>query len=83
MQLWGISILVVGLLLSSAAPALGRKWTSSTGKFSVEAELVEAKDGNVLLRRQDSKIITVPDASSNQFFIMGTSPSCSATRRRR
>ena len=43
-----------------AAPVSARKWTSSDGKFSVEAELVEAKDGNVRLKRQDGKVITVP-----------------------
>ena len=53
-------VLLVGLLLTAAAPASARKWTSDTGEFSVEAELVEAKGGNVRLKRQDGKIITVP-----------------------
>ena len=39
-----------------------RKWTSNSGKFSVNARLVEAKDGNVQLKRPDGKIITVPVA---------------------
>ena len=52
-------MLLVGLLLV-ATPVSARKWTSSDGKFSVEAELVEAKDGNVRLKRQDGKVITVP-----------------------
>ncbi|MFP6657002.1 MAG: SHD1 domain-containing protein [Pirellulales bacterium] len=52
-------MLLVGLLLVTA-PVSARKWTSSDGKFSVEAELVEAKDGNVRLKRQDGKVITVP-----------------------
>ena len=51
--------LLVGLLLT-ATPVSARKWTSSDGQFSVEAELVEAKDGNVRLKRQDGKVITVP-----------------------
>ncbi|MEE2935889.1 MAG: SHD1 domain-containing protein, partial [Planctomycetota bacterium] len=51
--------LLVGLLVT-AAPVSARKWTSSDGKFSIEAELVEAKDGNVRLKRQDGKVITVP-----------------------
>ena len=53
-------VLLVGLLLTAAAPVSARKWTESTGKFSVEAELVEVKDGNVRLKRQDDKVITVP-----------------------
>ena len=48
------------LLLLTATPVSARKWTSSDGKFSVEAELVEAKNGNVRLKRRDGKDITVP-----------------------
>ena len=44
----------------TATPVSARKWTSSDGKFSVEAELVEAKNGNVRLKRRDGKDITVP-----------------------
>ena len=53
-------VLVIGLLLISASPALARKWTSSNGKFSVEADLVEVKGGSVELKKRDGKIITVP-----------------------
>ena len=60
MKLLRTWLILVGLLLIAAFPAWGRKWTSKDGKFSVEAELVEAKDGNVRLKRQDGKIITVP-----------------------
>ena len=52
--------LLVGLLLVTATPVSARKWTSSDGKFSVEAELVEAENGNVRLKRRDGKDITVP-----------------------
>ena len=52
--------LLGGLLLVTAPPVSARKWTSSDGKFSVEAELVEAKNGNVRLKRRDGKDITVP-----------------------
>jgi uncharacterized protein (TIGR03067 family) len=38
----------------------GRKWADGTGKFSVEAKLVEVKDGSVHLKRQDGKVIAVP-----------------------
>ncbi|MFP6613292.1 MAG: leucine-rich repeat domain-containing protein [Pirellulales bacterium] len=54
------ALMLLVCLLLMAAPVSARKWTSSDGKFSVEAELVEAKDGNVRLKRQDGKVITVP-----------------------
>ena len=60
MKLQRTWVLLVGLLLVVANPASARKWTSSNGKFSVEAELVEAKDGKVKLKQQNGKIITVP-----------------------
>lgn len=56
-------MLAVGLLLVVVFPALARQWTDSTGKFSVEAELVEVQDGKVLLKKtSDSTVITVPVA---------------------
>ncbi len=42
------------------AAALARYWTSSNGKFSVVAELVEVKGDSVRLKKKDGKIITVP-----------------------
>ena len=55
---------VVGfaLLLTSASvcDAQVRKWTDATGKYSVEAELVDFKDGQVRLRKPDGQVITVP-----------------------
>ena len=35
--------MLVGVLLIAADPASARKWTSDTGKFSVDAEPVGAK----------------------------------------
>ncbi len=37
-----------------------REWVDKTGKFKVEAELVESTDKGVKLRKQDGKIVTVP-----------------------
>lgn len=55
---------IVGLavLLASASvcDAQVRKWTDATGKYSVEAELVEFKDGKVHLRRADGQVVAVP-----------------------
>ncbi len=36
-----------------------RTWTDSSGKYRVEAELIEVKDGKAVLRRKDGKRITV------------------------
>jgi hypothetical protein len=52
-------ILTVSLLLIAASPAFARKWTDGTGHYSIEAELVEVKDGKVMLRRADGKVIAV------------------------
>ena len=54
-------LLVVVMLMFTvcATEALARKWTDSTGKFSVEAELVDFKDGKVRLKKTNDKIITV------------------------
>ena len=60
MKVQRMGVLAVGLLLISTTPASARKWTDNTGKYSIEAILVEAKDGRVRLKRQDGKIITVP-----------------------
>ena len=62
MKLQGIWMLAVGLALVVVLPALGRKWTDSTGKFSVEAELVEIKDNKVVLKKSTGSVITVPIA---------------------
>lgn len=39
---------------------IGRKWIDSSGKFSVEADLIEVKDGNVFLRTIDGKKLSIP-----------------------
>jgi len=43
-----------------SAPLAVRRWTDTTGKFSVEAELVGVKDGNVTLKRESGQVVTVP-----------------------
>lgn len=51
---------VVLLLVSAPAFCAPRTWRDNTGKFSVEAELVEVKDGKVVLQRVGGKAIHVP-----------------------
>jgi hypothetical protein len=50
------------LMYVAAATAQQRTWTDSTGKFSVEAELVEVKDGKAVLKKTSGKLTTVPVA---------------------
>lgn len=41
-------------------PAEMRKWTDSTGSFSVNAKLVSNEDGNIKLEKEDGRVITLP-----------------------
>jgi hypothetical protein len=45
---------------SATAAAEFRTWKDSSGAFQIEAQLVEAKEGAVKLRRKDGKIVSVP-----------------------
>ena len=57
-------VLAVVILLALVAPrpanAAPRKWTSSGGGFTIEAEFVSYDDGTVRLRKPDGKEIEVP-----------------------
>jgi CubicO group peptidase (beta-lactamase class C family) len=61
-----LPILTCGLLLFTAQPSAARKWSDATGKFSVEAELVEVKAGNVVLKKAGGAEVTVPLARLSQ-----------------
>lgn len=37
-----------------------RKWSDSSGKFTLDAELIGVESGNVKLQRPDGKIVTMP-----------------------
>ncbi|MGA2257530.1 MAG: SUMF1/EgtB/PvdO family nonheme iron enzyme [Thermoguttaceae bacterium] len=37
-----------------------RTWTDSTGKYTIQAEFVDSKDGKVRLKKQDGKEVTIP-----------------------
>lgn len=54
--------LVAGFLclLSAIAPLGAREWTDSTGKFKIEAEFVELKDGKVALKKADGTTLSIP-----------------------
>ena len=52
-----LAVVVVSLLVS---PVSARQWSYRTGCFSVEAELVDVKDGKVILKKEDGSSMTVP-----------------------
>ncbi|NQV05288.1 hypothetical protein HQ535_01965 [bacterium] len=62
MKLQRMSVLAVGLLLLVASAALARKWTDNTGKYSVEAELVDVQGDKVALKKSTGSVITMPIA---------------------
>jgi len=51
-----VLLAVVGLV----SVAVGRTWTSSDGRFTTDATLVEVKDGKVTLRKPNGKELKVP-----------------------
>ena len=51
---------VLILVVASATPALGRKWTLRSGGFRPRPKLVDVRDGNVVLRKEDGSQLTVP-----------------------
>jgi hypothetical protein len=55
-----LTILICVPLLSLTQPSWARKWTDNTGKFSIEAELVEVKDDKVVLERTNGTKTSVP-----------------------
>lgn len=61
MKRWMICTVMLGMLLVRCSGAWARTWTDKSGKHKVEAELVEVKDGKVLLKKTgDGKIVAVP-----------------------
>jgi CubicO group peptidase (beta-lactamase class C family) len=61
-----LAILIGGLLVLSAQTSWARKWSDASGKFSLEAELVEVKAGKVVLRKVDGSEITLSVARLSQ-----------------
>lgn len=55
-----VTISAYAMLLSLASAAPLRKWTDASGAFSIEAELVEVKDGQAQLKKADGTVIAVP-----------------------
>lgn len=53
-------ILVLAACAGTPALVSAREWSDSTGKYSVEAELVSADGNDVVLKKVDGQTVTVP-----------------------
>ena len=53
-------------------PQVKRMWSDATGQFRVKAELVDYKDGQVTLKKEDGSLVTFPEqklSRSDQAFL--------------
>jgi hypothetical protein len=55
-----VAVFLILVLAGSIAHAASRTWKSSNGRFSVEAELLDFKDGKAQLKKPDDTVIEVP-----------------------
>jgi HEAT repeat protein len=53
-------LLAVVILSLPVSPTAARQWASRDGAFAVEAELLDVKGGNVVLKKADGSQISVP-----------------------
>jgi hypothetical protein len=53
-------VVVVVLLVARRAAAQSREWSDNTGRFRIQAELVEVAEDGVTLRRTDGSTVKVP-----------------------
>jgi len=50
-----------GLLFAAiTSPASARLWTDSTGRYTLDADLVSVNDANVVLKRADHEMVAIP-----------------------
>src|SRR5688572_7131316 len=72
----------VGVMLSCCAEVLAadefRQWSDATGRFKVQATLVEVADGDVLLKNEAGKTLRIPidrlSAADQEFLNAGDNP---------
>jgi hypothetical protein len=56
----GVSLLVAFIIcLVGSSVVAARTWTDRSGKYSVEAELVDFKDGKAILRCADGRVVSI------------------------
>lgn len=76
-----VLMLMLSLTICSTT-AFGRKWKDASGKHTVEAVLVEVKDGTAALRRSDGKVVAVPIeklSPEDQKYVYGMLSKCRLT----
>ncbi len=56
MRIFFVAVLVAAV---STPIAFARKWADASGKFTVEAELLESRDGTVRLKKENGQIISL------------------------
>jgi hypothetical protein len=66
MRRFYLAATVAGILIAAGLPASARKWTSSDGQQSVEAEMIDFADGKVKLKKTDGRTVTVPVKSLSE-----------------
>jgi S1-C subfamily serine protease/antitoxin component YwqK of YwqJK toxin-antitoxin module len=57
---WHWRLLAVLVILAFADNGYARTWMDATGKHTVDADLVAADDSNVVLKKADGRLITMP-----------------------
>lgn len=48
------------VVAGTVAPALAREWTDSTGKYTINADLVAQNDVTVVLKKENNQLVAVP-----------------------
>ena len=60
-RILAVVCLVVGVWVSSArAESESRVWSDASGKFKIEAKLLEVKNGKAVLLKADGKKVEIP-----------------------
>ena len=61
-----LKVLIAAIAISVISVAQGREWVNASGKYRVEAELVEVQGDSVVLRKADGQLLNVPLAKLSQ-----------------
>jgi hypothetical protein len=72
-----LGLAAIGLVFGMSAWVSARKWTTSDGKTTVEAELVSVADGKVQLKKEDGSVTVMPLSdlgADDQKFIAALPP---------
>jgi len=53
-------LFVALLYLAMSSTVWSRTWTDTSGRYTIEADLVEIKDGKAVLKKADGEVVAVP-----------------------